>query len=79
MKFFKLNEKEYQVPESWQEMSLKLYVNVAKLEEKRTEYFLGELYLLKIIEAICDAEDGELDELTLEVVNDISSSLVFLQ
>jgi hypothetical protein len=79
MKFFNLNEKEYQVPESWTEMTLKLYVNVSKLEEKRAEYFLGELYLLKIIEAICDAEDGELDELTLEVVNDISSSLGFLQ
>jgi hypothetical protein len=37
MKFFNLNEKEYQVPESWTEMTLKLYVNVAKLEEKRAE------------------------------------------
>lgn len=79
MKSFELNGKEYQCPENWNEMSLKLYVNIAKLEEKKSEYILGELYLLKIIEAICDAEDGELDELTLETVNDISTSIVFLQ
>jgi hypothetical protein len=79
MKNFKLDDKDYQVPENWNEMSLKLYVNVAKLEEKKSEYLLGELYLLKIIEAICDAEDGELDDLTLEDVNDISKSIGFLQ
>jgi hypothetical protein len=79
MKSFKLNGRDYHCPESWTEMSLKLYVNIAKLEEKKAEYLLGELYLLKIIEAICDAEDGDLDELTLEVVNNLSLSLGFLQ
>lgn len=79
MKNFRLNDKDYQAPENWEEMSLKLYVNVAKLEEKKSEYLLGELYLLKIVEALCDAEDGDLDDLTLEDVNDISQSIGFLK
>lgn len=79
MKTFVLNEREYQVPENWEEMTLKLYVNIAKLEEKRSEYLLGELYLLKVIEALCDAEEGDLDDLTLEIVNDVSTSLSFLK
>lgn len=79
MRNFDLNGKSYSLPENWEEMTLKVYVNIAKLEEKKAEYLLGELYLLKIIEALVDAEDGELDELTLEVVNDVSTCLSFLQ
>jgi hypothetical protein len=79
MKTFTLNEKTYDLPESWNEISLKRYINIAKLEEQRKDFFLGELYLLKMIEALCDVEDGELDELTLDVVNDISEALKFLQ
>lgn len=79
MKTFTLNSKEYNLPESWEEMTLALYVNIAKLEEKKSEYILGELYLLKVFEALCNTEEGELDDLTLDVVNDLSISLKFLQ
>jgi hypothetical protein len=79
MRSFTLNEKTYNLPENWEELTLKVYVNIAKLEETKSQYILGELYLLKMIEALADAEDGELDDLTLSEVEDISLSLAFLQ
>jgi hypothetical protein len=79
MKQFELNEKTFQYPENWQELSVKRYVNIARLQENKTDEILGELFLLKMIEALCDAEDGELDDLTLEIVHEISTTINFLQ
>jgi hypothetical protein len=79
MKKFTLNDKEFTCPESWEEVKLRQYVRVAKLEEDKTEFILGELYLLKLIEALCDAEGGELDDLTVDIVGDLSVAVGFLQ
>lgn len=79
MKEFKLNEKDYKMPTSWTELTLKHYVNIAVLEENKTKYILGELYLLKMIEALCDVDGGELDDLTIEMVKDLSDGVEFLQ
>jgi len=78
MREFLLNEKKYYVPQNWEELTLKRYVNIAKLEEKKSEVILQELYLLKVIEALIDVEDGELDDLTLDMVNEITLDMVFL-
>lgn len=80
MKEFRLNEKDYKMPTNWEEMTLRHYINLAKLEESRTEYLLGELYLLKMIESLCliDNED-DLNDLTLDIVAELSAALSFLQ
>jgi hypothetical protein len=79
MKEFKLNEKNYKMPTCWEDLTLEHYVNLSVLEENKTEYLLGELYLLKIIEVLCSAEGGELDELTIEMVTELSKEVGFLQ
>lgn len=79
MKKFKLNGKEFQMPTDWKDLSLKHYVNLATLEENKTQYLLGELYLLKVIEVLCDAEAGELDDLTIDMVTELSKEVGFLQ
>jgi hypothetical protein len=79
MKEFKLNEKDYKMPTDWKEMTLAHYVELSKLEENKTKYLFGELYLLKVIENLCMAEPGELDDLTLDIVNELSEALVYLQ
>ena len=79
MKEFRLNEKDYKMPTDWNEMTLRHYINIAKLEESRTEYLLGELYLLKMIECLCLIEnDDDLNDLTLDVVGELSAALGFL-
>lgn len=79
MKEFRLNEKDYKMPTDWSEMTLAHYVELAKLEENKTKYLFGELYLLKVIETLCMAEGGDLDDLTLDVVNELSETLDYLQ
>lgn len=79
MKRFELDGKEYMMPTEWTELTLKHYVDLAKLEEMKTEYLLGELYLLKVIEVLCGVEGGELDELTLDLVTELSREVSFLQ
>lgn len=79
MNEFRLNEKDYKMPTEWTEMTLAHYVELSKLEESKTKYLFGELYLLKVIETLCMAESGELDDLTLDVVNELSSQLDYLQ
>lgn len=79
MKEFKLNGKDYQMPTEWNEMTLGHYVELSKLEENKTKYLFGELYLLKVIETLCMAEGGDLDDLTLDVVNELSNLLAYLQ
>ena len=44
---FELNEKEYQFPENWDEVTLGQYVNIGRLQEERLDYNYSELYLLK--------------------------------
>jgi len=79
MKEFRLNEKDYKMPTDWNEMTLRHYINIAKLEESRTEYLLGELCLLKMIECLCLIEnDDDLNDLTLDVVGELSAALGFL-
>jgi hypothetical protein len=79
MKEFKLNEKDYKMPSAWTDLTLKHYVDLAILEENKTQYLLGELYLLKVIEVLCGAEGGELDDLTIDMVTELSKEVGFLQ
>jgi hypothetical protein len=79
MKDFKLNDKDYQMPTAWNDMNLKKYVELAKLEEAKDSFGIPELYLLKVIEVLCGAEGGDLDDLTLDMVNELANEVGFLQ
>ena len=79
MKQFRLNEKEYNMPSNWSDLTLEHYVNLAMLEENKTQYLLGELYLLKVIEVLCGADGGDLDDLTIDMVTELSKEVGFLQ
>lgn len=79
MKQFRLNEKEWMMPTSWDDMTLGVYVKLAKLDEAKEAFGIPELYLLKVIEALCGAEDGDLDDLTLDMVTELSNEVGYLQ
>ena len=79
MKQFKLEEKEYNLPTSWDDMTLDVYVKLAKLDEQKEAFGIPELYLLKVIEALCGAEEGDLDDLTLDMVTELSNEVGYLQ
>jgi hypothetical protein len=79
MKHFKIREKEYQMPTEWNDVTLEVYVRLAELEEKKEAFGIPELYLLKVLECLCNAEDGDLDELTLDIVNELVSLIGYIQ
>lgn len=79
MKQFKIREKEYQMPTDWSEVNLNIYVKLSELEETKNAFGIPELYLLKILEVLCDVENGELDELTLDMVNELVGLVSFVQ
>lgn len=75
---FKLNDKSFDLAESWFEVKLKTYIKIAKLEESRSDFKYGELYLLKLIEILSEAEEGDLDDLSIDEINEISNRISFV-
>lgn len=72
-------QKSINVPTCWEDIKLSTYVDIAKLEEIKSQFQFEELYLLKVIELICGVDSGEIDDLTIEQVEEISTDLQFLQ
>jgi hypothetical protein len=79
MKLFTIEEREYRMPTEWNDVTLDVYVRMAELEERREAFGLPELYLLKVLECLCSAEDGDLDELTLDTVNELVALIGYIQ
>ena len=79
MKEFKIGKQEFRMPTEWKEITLATYVKMAELDEKKEDIGMPELYLLKVIEALCGVEEGDLDDLTLDMVNELSESVGFLK
>ena len=78
MKEFKLNNKSYQTPTCWEEVNLKTYIDLVKLEQNKSEYLITELYVLKIMELLCGSDGDELNDLTMEMVRELSEDLIFI-
>ena len=78
MKLIQLTDREIKVPNSWDDITLSKYIQVAKLEETKSSYSFEELYLMKLFEVLCDVEEGDLDSLTLDQVEEVSKELLFL-
>lgn len=78
MKKIVVADKEINVPNCWDDVSLKKYIDIAKLEQIKSSYLFDELYLMRMVEVICDAKDGELDDMTLEQLEEVSKEIQFL-
>lgn len=85
MKLFKCNNKNYMFPDKWDDVDLGTYFKLAKLDEMKADFGFTELYLLKLIEALAkdengnSIEEGELDDLDLGQVDELSKSVMFIQ
>jgi hypothetical protein len=79
MKQFKIREREYEMPTDWSEVTLNIYVKLSELEERKSAFGIPELYLLKILEVLCNVEEGDLDELPLTTVNELVELVSFVQ
>jgi len=78
MKTFLIGEKEIKAPTNWEEITLRKYFAIAKLEQAKSTFAFEELYMMKMIEIFCNASEEEMDEMTLDQVAEISESLQFM-
>jgi len=82
---FKIGEKNFKFITSWDEVDLETYIKIAKMEEQRGEIAFDELYLLKLLEYLSKKEDGtpveegDLDEMDLDMVNELSGKVLFIK
>jgi len=75
---FNLNEKNYKMATSWEELTLDKYINLVNLQGSEAEIKVEELYLLKIVGALCSVELTELYELDMDTVRTLVESLEFI-
>jgi len=76
---FRLNDKEYKMPTCWEDITLKMYINLSKLEEIKSTFSIEELYLMRVLEVLVDVNIGELDEMSIDMMNSISTNIKFMQ
>jgi hypothetical protein len=72
---FELNNKEYNIPNCWEDMTLGDYIRIMKLEEKKDDYLVPELYLIKMIETLTNISNDELDDMDIDCVEDIIKNM----
>jgi len=77
MKVFKLNNVEYNLITSWDELMLDSYIKFAKLE-KNKEFLIPELHLLRLLEILSGCNEGDLDELSMTQYSELQADIEFL-
>jgi len=75
---FTLNEKAYKMATSWEELTLDKYINLVNLQGVDAEVKIEELYLLKIVGALCGVDLSELYELDMDTVRNLVDKLEFI-
>lgn len=75
---FKLNERDYKMATSWDELTLERYCNLVALQGQEAEVKVEELYLLKIVGALCGVDLAELYELDMTTVRNLVDNLEFI-
>ena len=74
MKTISIGEKTINIPQSWGEITLRTYLEICKLEAKKSSYVIEDLYIIELLQKILgDAID--LDDLTIEEFNEVASAI----
>lgn len=79
MKTIKIGEKEIKMANSWEDLTLKQWIEFYKLNSrKEKENMIQDFYLLSIMEIFCDVLPGELDDLSLVEYQENLEEMKFL-
>ena len=74
---FKISNKDYNLKNKWEDISMKDWISIQKLDRNKNLY-MDELYTIKVFEALTDATEDELMDLELDTLNKIISNIKFL-
>lgn len=76
---FKLGEKEFNLPTEWHEITLGTYLQLSEIGKSlENKYAFNELYVMRVLEILTLADSGDLDDLTIQQLNDLSEKIAFL-
>lgn len=75
---FELNDKTYSLCTGWEDLTLGQWIDIQRLYIMKETFDIEEIYFFKIMDILCNAKEGELDELPMEKVNEMSKELSFL-
>jgi hypothetical protein len=78
MKKFKIEDKTWELPTNFEEMTLAAFLRISDVQEKNSETIFKELYIIKLLEALVGAQPGDLDDITLEELGDLTIELDYL-
>ncbi len=76
---FKFNEKEYNLPDCWDDVLVEDFIKILKLEKQKSLYQYDELYAAKLVEILLKVDEVELNEFDLGLFGDLVEKLLFLQ
>jgi hypothetical protein len=76
---FKFNEKEYSLPNTWEDLTVEVFIEVLKLEKTKDLYQYDELYVARMIEILLGISEEELNEFELEIFTILVEEVHFLQ
>lgn len=74
---FKIGNKDYNLKNKWEDITMKDWITIQKLDRNKNLY-MDELYTIKVFEALTDATEDELMDLELDTLNKIISNIKFL-
>jgi hypothetical protein len=76
---FNLGEKEFVLPTEWEEITLGKYLSLSEIGKKlESKYAFNELYVMRVLEILTEADSGDLDDLTIQALNELSEKIAFL-
>jgi hypothetical protein len=75
---FKIKEKEYKIPNSWNDITIKNFLDILNLEKQREIYFFDELYIAKMVEVLGDIPEGDMNEMPLDLFGECVENLSFV-
>jgi hypothetical protein len=76
---FKFNEKEYSLPNTWDDLLVEDFIKILKLEKQKSLYQFDELYAAKLVEILLNIEEEVLNEFDLGLFGELVEKLFFLQ
>jgi hypothetical protein len=76
---FNFNEKDYNFPNCWEDLSVEDFINILKLEKTKDLYQFDELYLAKIIEVLLNISEEEFNDFDLDIFSKLVQEISFLQ
>lgn len=75
---FEIEGKEYNLPNCWEDIKIKNFIDILNLEKQRDIYFFDELYVAKMVEVLGEIPENVLDMMPLDLFGECVEALGFI-